>query len=65
MTSISLSKEGGLADAGIGSRASLLEERFFVTVTARVKSSEKEYAWIAKVLRAEAEPANYARFQVK
>ncbi len=62
--SISLSKESGNGDGGIVSRASLLEERFFVTVTARVKSAEKEYSWIAKVLRAEAAPANYARFQV-
>ena len=36
--------------AGIG-RASLLEERFSVRVTAQVKNAarEKEYLWVAKV----------------
>jgi hypothetical protein len=50
--------------SGGGGRASLLEERFAVKVTAKIKSAEKEYSWIAKVLRAEAGPSNYARFQV-
>ena len=45
---------GDCVDAGIG-RASLLEERFSVRVTAEVKAagSEKEYLWVAKVSAAE------------
>ena len=31
---------------------------------ANVKGRTKEFSWLAKVLRAEAGPANYARFQV-
>ncbi len=44
-------------------KASLLEERLDVNVGATVKGRERKYDWIAKVLRAEAGPANYARFQ--
>ena len=41
---------GDCLDAGMG-RASLLEERFSVRVTAEVKAAgrEKEYLWVAKV----------------
>jgi hypothetical protein len=42
----------------------LLEERLTVWVEATVKGRTKEYEWLAKVLRPEAGPANYARFQV-
>ena len=35
-----------------------------VWVEANVKGRTKEFSWLAKVLRAEAGPANYARFQV-
>ena len=47
MTTITI---GECLDAGIG-RASLLEERFSVRVTAEVKAAgrEKEYVWVAKV----------------
>ena len=45
-------------------RGSLLEERLIVYVEAVVKGREKGYGWLAKVLRPEAGPANYARFQV-
>ena len=47
MTTITI---GDCLDAGIG-RASLLEERFSVRVTAEVKAAgrEKEYLWVAKV----------------
>ena len=41
-----------------------MEERLSVGAEAVVKGKTKEYQWIAKVLRPEAGPANYARFQV-
>jgi hypothetical protein len=44
-------------------RASLLEERVNVQVNAAIKGRSKDYDWVAKVLRSEAGPANYARFQ--
>ena len=40
-----------------------LEERLDVQVNAYIKSRSKVYDWTAKVLRSEAGPANYARFQ--
>ena len=45
------------------SRAALLEERLNVQVTAFIRGRSKNYDWIAKVLRSESVPANYARFQ--
>ena len=50
MTTITI---GDCSVAGIG-RASLLEERFSVRVTAEVKAAgrEKEYLWVAKVRKA-------------
>ena len=46
-------------------KASLLEERLNVQVGATIKGRERKYDWVAKVLRAEAGPANYARFQAR
>lgn len=46
-----------------GRRPALLEDRFSVEVAAKVKGSEKRYAWTAKMLRADAGLANSARFQ--
>ena len=46
-------------------RATLLEERLFVAVSAKVKGEEKNYTWIAKVLSSESIQANFARFQVR
>ena len=42
----------------------MLEERLIIYVEAVVKGRNKGYGWLAKVLRPEAGPANYARFQV-
>lgn len=44
-------------------RGSLLEERLKVEVVASVKGKKNTYNWLAKVLRSEKGPANYARFQ--
>ena len=46
-------------------RATLLEERLFVEVSAKVKGEEKTYTWIAKVLSSVSIQANLARFQVQ
>ena len=46
------------------SKASLLEERLNIQVNAFIRGRSKDYDWIAKVLRSESGPANYARFQV-
>ena len=45
------------------SKAALLEERLNVQVNALIRGRSKDYDWIAKVLRSESGPANYARFQ--
>ncbi len=45
------------------SRAALLEERLNVQINAFIRGRSKDYDWIAKVLRPESGPANYARFQ--
>ena len=50
---------------GSQSKGSLLEERLDIQVNAQIKSRSKDYDWMAKVLRSEAGPANYARFQGK
>ena len=44
-------------------KASLLEERLSVQVNAVVRNRPTDYDWVAKVLRPEAGPGNYARFQ--
>eukprot|EP00095_Tigriopus_kingsejongensis_P007359 maker-scaffold706_size108852-snap-gene-0.17 protein:Tk07359 transcript:maker-scaffold706_size108852-snap-gene-0.17-mRNA-1 annotation:"GM26080" len=44
-------------------KASLLEERYGILVTAKVKHQPQTYYWIAKVLSPEIETSNYARFQ--
>ena len=44
-------------------KGSLLEERLDILVNANIKNRAKDYDWMAKVLRSEAGPANYARFQ--
>ena len=56
MTTITI---GDCLDAGIG-RASLLEERFSVRVTAEVKAAgrEKEYLWVAKVNTRDCSPSS-------
>jgi hypothetical protein len=46
-------------------RGSLLEERLIIYAEAVVKGRTKGFGWLAKVLRPEAGPANYARFQVR
>ena len=48
---------------GSQSKGSLLEERLDIQVNAQIKSRSKDYDWMAKVLRSEAGPANYSRFQ--
>ena len=50
---------------GSQSKGSLLEERLDIQVNAQIKSRSKDYDWMAKVLRSEAGPANYSRFQGK
>ena len=40
-----------------------MEERLDILVNANIKNRAKDYDWMAKVLRSEAGPANYARFQ--
>lgn len=40
-----------------------MEERLDILVNASIKNRAKDYDWMAKVLRSEAGPANYARFQ--
>ena len=44
-------------------KGSLLEERLDILVNANIKNRAKDHDWMAKVLRSEAGPANYARFQ--
>ena len=52
-----------LAISACESKAALLEERLNVQVNALIRGRSKDYDWIAKVLRSESGPANYARFQ--
>ena len=44
-------------------RAALLEERISVQVEAKVRGADKSYSWLAKMLRADSDEANRARFQ--
>ena len=52
-----------LAISACETKAALLEERLNVQVNALIRGRSKDYDWIAKVLRSESGPANYARFQ--
>ena len=52
-----------LAVSACETKAALLEERLNVQVNALIRGRSKDYDWIAKVLRSESGPANYARFQ--
>ena len=52
-----------LAISACETKAALLEERLNVQVNALIRGRSKTYDWIAKVLRSESGPANYARFQ--
>ncbi|XP_059079718.1 uncharacterized protein LOC131877903 [Tigriopus californicus] len=43
-------------------RATLLEERYGVQATAKIRGHAKDYHWIAKILRSDVEKSNHARF---